>query len=231
LIEVAEPLGEALETSTSGGERRVAALATVDAMSTLDRRPRGSRPLVAAQVILAFVALLYVVELVDTLDRNRLDGYGIRPREVDGLDGIVFAPLLHHGWGHLVANTVPLLVFGFLILLAGVARWAAVTAVVWLVGGVGTWLTGQPHSLHLGASVLAFGWLVYLLLRGIFARDASQIALGAILLFVYGGILYGVLPGQPGISWQGHLFGALGGALAAYQFGASDRVSRRRLPR
>lgn len=200
-------------------------------MSTLDQRPRRSRPLVAAQVIAAFVALLYVVELVDTLDRNRLDGYGIRPREVDGLDGIVFAPLLHHGWGHLVANTVPLLVFGFLILLAGVARWAAVTAVVWLVGGVGTWLTGQPHSLHLGASVLAFGWLVYLLLRGIFARDASQIALGAILLFMYGGILYGVLPGQPGISWQGHLFGALGGALAAYQFGASDRLSRRRPPR
>ena len=209
----------------------MAALATVDVMSTLDRRPRRSRPLVAAQVILAFVVLLYGIELVDTLDRNRLDGYGIRPREVDGLDGIVFAPLLHHGWGHLVANTVPLLVFGFLILLAGVARWAAVTAVVWLVGGVGTWLTGQPHSLHLGASVLAFGWLVYLLLRGIFARDASQIALGAILLFMYGGILYGVLPGQPGISWQGHLFGALGGALAAYQFGASDRVSRRRLPR
>jgi len=209
----------------------VAALATVVVMSTLDRRPRRSRPLVAAQVIAVFVVLLYVVELVDTLDRNRLDGYGIRPREVDGLDGIVFAPLLHHGWGHLVANTVPLLVFGFLILLAGVARWAAVTAVVWLVGGVGTWLTGQPHSLHLGASVLAFGWLVYLLLRGIFARDASQIALGAILLFMYGGILYGVLPGQPGISWQGHLFGALGGALAAYWFGASDRLRRRRLPR
>jgi membrane associated rhomboid family serine protease len=209
----------------------VAALATLEAMSTLDRQPRRSRPLVAAQVIAAFVVLLYLVELVDTLDRNRLDGYGIRPREVDGLDGIVFAPLLHHGWGHLMANTVPLLVFGFLILLAGVARWAAVTAVVWLVGGVGTWLTGQPHSLHLGASVLAFGWLVYLLLRGIFARDASQVALGAILLFMYGGILYGVLPGQPGISWQGHLFGALGGALAAYQFGASDRLSRRRLPR
>ncbi len=209
----------------------MAALATVGAMSTLDRRPRRSRPLVAAQVIAAFVVLLYVVELVDTLDRNRLDSYGIRPREVDGLDGIVFAPLLHHGWGHLMANTVPLLVFGFLILLAGVGRWAAVTAVVWLVGGVGTWLTGQPNSLHLGASVLAFGWLVYLLLRGIFARDASQIALGAILLFMYGGILYGVLPGQPGISWQGHLFGALGGALAAYQFGASDRLSRRRLPR
>ena len=181
-------------------------------------------------MIVGFVALLYLVELVDTLDRNRLDGYGIRPREVDGLDGIVFAPLLHHGWAHLAANTVPLLVFGFLILLAGVARWVAVTAVVWVVGGVGTWVTGQPHSLHLGASVLAFGWLVYLLLRGIFARDAAQVALGAILLFLYGGILYGVLPGQPGISWQGHLFGALGGALAAYRFGATDRLSRRRQP-
>jgi membrane associated rhomboid family serine protease len=199
-------------------------------MSTTTRRQGRSRPLVAAQVIVGFVALLYLVELVDTLDRNRLDGYGIRPREVDGLDGIVFAPLLHHGWAHLAANTVPLLVFGFLILLAGVARWVAVTAVVWVVGGVGTWVTGQPHSLHLGASVLAFGWLVYLLLRGIFARDPAQVALGAILLFLYGGILYGVLPGQPGISWQGHLFGALGGALAAYRFGATDRLSRRRQP-
>jgi membrane associated rhomboid family serine protease len=199
-------------------------------MSTTTRRQGRSRPLVAAQVIVGFVALLYLVELVDTLDRNRLDGYGIRPREVDGLDGIVFAPLLHHGWAHLAANTVPLLVFGFLILLAGVARWVAVTAVVWVVGGVGTWVTGQPHSLHLGASVLAFGWLVYLLLRGIFARDAAQVALGAILLFLYGGILYGVLPGQPGISWQGHLFGALGGALAAYRLGATDRLSRRRQP-
>lgn len=199
-------------------------------MSTTTRRQGRSRPLVAAQVIVGFVALLYLVELVDTLDRNRLDGYGIRPREVDGLDGIVFAPLLHHGWAHLAANTVPLLVFGFLILLAGVARWVAVTAVVWVVGGVGTWVTGQPHSLHLGASVLAFGWLVYLLLRGIFARDAAQVALGAILLFLYGGILYGVLPGQPGISWQGHLFGALGGALAAYRFGATDRLSLRRQP-
>ncbi|WP_254185526.1 rhomboid family intramembrane serine protease [Nocardioides panacis] len=190
-------------------------------------RPR-SRPLVAAQVILAFVALLYAVELVDTLMGHRLDEGGVRPREADGLDGILFAPLLHYGWGHLLANTLPLLVFGFLILLAGVARWAAVTAVVWVVGGVGTWFVGQPHSVHLGASVLAFGWLVYLLLRGVFARDASQVALGVILLLVYGGLLLGVLPGQPGISWQGHLFGALGGALAAYWFGVRDRERRTR---
>jgi len=198
----------------------------VDGVSLPTSHAPRSRPLLAAQVIVAFVALLYAVELVDTLMGHRLDEGGVRPREVDGLDGILFAPLLHYGWGHLVANTLPLLVFGFLILLAGVARWAAVTAVVWVVGGVGTWFAGQPHSIHLGASVLAFGWLVYLLLRGVFARDAAQVALGVILLLVYGGLLYGVLPGQPGISWQGHLFGALGGALAAYWFGVRDRERR-----
>jgi len=198
----------------------------VDGVSLPTSHAPRSRPLLAAQVIVAFVALLYAVELVDTLMGHRLDEGGVRPREVDGLDGILFAPLLHYGWGHLVANTLPLLVFGFLILLAGVARWAAVTAVVWVVGGVGTWFAGQPHSIHLGASVLAFGWLVYLLLRGVFARDAAQVALGVILLLVYGGLLYGVLPGQPGISWQGHLFGAIGGALAAYWFGVRDRERR-----
>jgi len=186
-------------------------------------RPRAA---IALQVIVAFVALLYAVELADTLMNHRLDGLGVRPREADGLDGIAFAPLLHAGWSHLVANTLPLLVFGFLILLAGAARWLAVTAVVWVVGGVGTWLTGQPGSLHIGASVLAFGWLVYLLLRGLFSHRLSQILLGLLLLVMYGGLLFGVLPGQPGISWQGHLFGAVGGAAAAWWWGERDRSTR-----
>jgi membrane associated rhomboid family serine protease len=185
---------------------------------------QAPRPLVALQVILAFLALLYAVELLDTLTGHRLDQAGIRPREADGLDGIAFAPVLHLGWPHLLGNTAPLLVFGFLILLTGVARWFAVTAVVWVVGGAGTWLTGQPGSLHLGASVLAFGWLVYLLLRGLFSRRPGQVLLGLLLLVLYGSILWGVLPGQPGISWQGHLFGAVGGALAAWWWGERDRT-------
>ena len=178
---------------------------------------------VAAQVIAVFVGLLYAVEVVDTLLGNRLDRAGIEPRDIDGLDGIVFAPLLHAGWGHLLANTLPLLVLGFLILLAGVARWLAVTAVVWVVGGAGVWLTGGENTLHLGASVLVFGWLVYLLLRGFFSRSAAHVAMGVLLLFLYGGALWGVLPGQPGISWQGHLFGAVGGAWAASLLGRRDR--------
>jgi membrane associated rhomboid family serine protease len=188
--------------------------------STTDRAPRS---LVALQVIVGFVALLYVVELVDTLLGHRLDEAGVRPRQADGLDGIAFAPLLHSGWPHLLANTVPLLVFGFLILLAGVSRWLAVTAVVWVVGGVGTWLVSPPNTLTIGASVLAFGWLVYLLLIGIFSRTVWQVLVGIALLVLYGSVLLGVLPGQPGISWQGHLFGAVGGALAAWYWGVRDR--------
>jgi membrane associated rhomboid family serine protease len=192
----------------------------------------GTRPraLVAAQVIAVFVAVLYAVELADTLLGNRLDTAGVRPRDVDGLGGIVFAPLLHAGWGHLLANTTPLLIFGYLILLAGVLRWLLVTAVVWLVGGAGVWLTGGDDTLHLGASVLAFGWLVYLLVRGLFSRSTGQIVLGLVLLFLYGGLLWGVLPIQPGVSWQGHLFGAVGGVVAASWLGRRDR-ERRSAPR
>jgi membrane associated rhomboid family serine protease len=180
----------------------------------------------AGLVIVSFVALLYLVELVDTLAGHRLDAAGVQPREADGLDGILFAPVLHAGWAHLASNTVPLLVFGFLILLGGIARWIAVTVVVWVVGGVGVWLTGADHTVHIGASVLAFGWLVYLLVRGVFTHSVRQVLLGLVLLFLYGGVLVGVLPGQPGVSWQGHLFGAIGGVLAAWWLGQRDRDRR-----
>lgn len=186
---------------------------------------RRSTPGTALQVILLFVGSLYLVELVDQLSGSELQrAGGIEPRETDGVDGILFAPMLHGPWDHLLANTVPLLLFGFLLLLAGVRRWLAVTAVVWVVGGVGVWITGGAGTTHIGASVLVFGWLSYLLLRGVFSRSPAQIALGALLLVIYGGILWGVMPGQPGISWQGHLFGAIGGGLAAWQLGRADRA-------
>ncbi|WP_299052910.1 rhomboid family intramembrane serine protease [uncultured Nocardioides sp.] len=188
------------------------------------RTPERSTWLTALVWSGGFVALLWVLELLDqVLFRTRLDGYGIRPLDTgQGLTGVVFAPLLHGGFGHLVANTLPLLVLGFLILLSGVGRWLAVTAIVWIVAGIGTWLLGGLGTLHLGASSLVFGWLVYLIVRGVFSRRPGQIALGVLVLLVYGSALWGVLPGQPGISWQGHLFGAIGGALAAYLLARDD---------
>jgi membrane associated rhomboid family serine protease len=162
-----------------------------------------------------FAALLWVIEAIDVVLDNRLDSYGVEPRSDEGLLGILFAPLLHSGWDHLSANTVPVLVLGFLTLAAGIARGLAATAVIWLVGGIGVWLVAGSNSIHLGASGLVFGWITYLAVRGIVNRRLWEILLGVVVLLVYGSVLVGVLPGQPGVSWQGHLFGAIGGAIAA----------------
>lgn len=174
-----------------------------------------------------FVGVLWLSEIIDTALGNRLDREGIRPGSTDGLSGILVAPLLHGGFGHLVANTVPLLVLGFLVLLSGVRQWVAVTAAVWLIGGVGTWLFGGPGTVHIGASGLVFGWLAYLIVRGFFNREPTQILVGIAVFLVYGGALWGVLPGQPGISWQGHLFGAVGGVVVAWLM--ADRAVPRQL--
>lgn len=170
-----------------------------------------------------FVALLWALELVDVFLDHRLDRLGVQPRSEEGLLGVLLAPLLHAGWAHLEANTVPVLVLGFLVLVTGVGRGLAATAVIWLVGGLGVWAVAPPGAVHLGASGLIFGWLVYLMLRGLFTRRAGEIILGLTLFFLYGGLLLGVLPGQPGVSWQGHLFGAIGGAIAAWLLAERDR--------
>ncbi|HEV7450788.1 MAG TPA: rhomboid family intramembrane serine protease [Pseudonocardiaceae bacterium] len=182
-----------------------------------------ARPGQAAMIIAAFTGVLYLTEAVDTVLGGALDEEGIRPRQLDGLDGILWAPLLHHGWQHLAANTVPVLVLGFFALAGGVGQFVAVTATIWLVGGLGTWLIGSP-GVHLGASGLIFGWLVFLLVRGFFARSLMQILLAVVLFGVWGGVLWSVLPGTAGISWEGHLFGAVGGLLAARVVTRADRL-------
>ncbi len=170
----------------------------------------------AAVWVAGFVAVLWVLEGVDQVVLGEsLDGQGVRPRSEDGLLGILLAPFLHGGWGHLVANTLPVLVLGYLVLASGIGRGLLATAVIWLVSGLGVWMFSPTTSVTVGASGLIFGWLVLLLVRGFFTRSAWDIILGLTLFLLYGGVLLGVLPGQPGISWQAHLFGAVGGAVAA----------------
>lgn len=189
---------------------------------------------VGGATILTFVALLYVVELADQLSGNRLDRNGIRPLETDGLWGIVFAPLLHANWAHLMANTIPLLVLGFLMTLAGLSRFVWATAIVWILGGFGTWLIGNVGSScgptdHIGASGLIFGYLAFLLVFGFFVRRVWDIVIGLVVLFIYGGVLWGAMPvlGQcGGVSWQGHLCGALAGVVAAYVLSGPERRAR-----
>jgi membrane associated rhomboid family serine protease len=190
--------------------------------------------IVGGATILTFVALLYLVELIDQLTNHSLDVNGIRPLETDGLWGIIFAPLLHAGWPHLIANTVPLLVLGFLVTLVGLSRFVWATAIVWILGGLGTWLIGDWGSScgptdHIGASGLIFGYLAFLLVFGIFVRKVWNIVVGLVVLFVYGGVLVGAMPVLHqcgGVSWQGHLCGALAGIVAAYMLSAPERKGR-----
>ncbi len=189
---------------------------------------------VGGATIVSFIALLYLIELVDQLSGNRLDGNGIRPLQADGLAGVLFAPLLHANWAHLLANTGPALVLGFLVTLAGLSRFLWATAIVWVGGGLGTWLIGDVGSScgqtdHIGASGLIFGWLTFLIVFGFFTRAFWQIVVGLVVLFCYGGILWGALPVLNicgGVSWQGHLCGALAGVLAAYLLSGPERKTR-----
>jgi membrane associated rhomboid family serine protease len=173
------------------------------------------------------VALMWVLEAVDTVLDGRLDQGGIEPREVDSLTGVVTAPFLHAGFAHLISNTVPFLVLGALIAFSGLVRVLKVTAIVVLVGGLGTWLVAPSSTLHLGASILVFGYAAYLIARGLFDRRLAYLAVGVAVAFVYGSaLLIGLVP-RPGISWQGHLFGALGGLVAARVLASPRRQALR----
>lgn len=179
-------------------------------------------PRQAAIVVGAFTLVLYLIELLDTILPANLDRFGIVPRSVSGLDGIAWAPLLHHGWGHLLSNTLPVLIFGFLAMSSGLAQWIMVSATIWVVSGVGVWLVGND-GVTVGASGLALGWLTFLLVRGIFNRNFLQLVIAMVLFVYWGSTLLGVLPGNPGVSWQGHLFGAGAGVLAAWLVAMANR--------
>lgn len=180
--------------------------------------PAWLRP--AAPVVL-LLAVMWAVEIVDIAFRGRLDRFGVHPREVSGLPGIVFAPFLHAGFGHLIANSLPFLVLGGIVAYSGLRQFLQVTAIVIVGSGLGMWLFGASNSVQVGASGLVFGYLTYLLTRGFIAQRLSWI-LGAVLIgLLYGSLLWGLIP-RHGISFSGHLFGALSGVVAAWLLHRAD---------
>ncbi|MFB2938888.1 rhomboid family intramembrane serine protease [Aerosakkonemataceae cyanobacterium BLCC-F154] len=171
-----------------------------------------------AQVLIlgGTVALMWIMEFFDLIVfRGGLNYFGIVPGSAIGLRGILFAPFLHGDFVHLAANTIPFVTLGWLIMLRETSDFFIVTAISMLVSGLGVWLFAPPNSIHIGASGVVFGYLGYLLFRGYFQRSPGSILLSLIVLLIYGGMIWGVLPNQMGISWQGHLFGFVGGAIAA----------------
>ena len=177
------------------------------------QRPRSDRES-GLLLVGAMAALMWAVEVVD-LAAGDLDANGIQPREGDGLAGILLAPFLHGDFGHLIGNTIPFLVLGGVIALSGLVRVGAVTAIVALGGGLGTWLVGPGDTVHIGASGIVFGYATYLIARAWYTRRMLHLATGLLVLGLFGTtLLFGLVP-TPGVSWQGHLFGALSGVLAA----------------
>jgi membrane associated rhomboid family serine protease len=164
----------------------------------------------------AFIALFWSIQILNFfVFRGSLVYFGIIPHSVVGLRGILFAPFLHGSWGHLIANTPIFIILGWFVMLQETSDFFIVTALSMLVGGLGIWLFAPSNSIHIGASILIFGYLGFLILRGYFQRNIASIALSLMVLILYGGAIWGVLPFNTGVSWQGHLFGFLGGVWAA----------------
>jgi membrane associated rhomboid family serine protease len=197
--------------------RRTVLVVSVDTPTRpKDERARGF------VLVAALVAAMWTVEFVD-LVAGDLDTAGIRPRDADGLVGVALAPFLHGGFAHLIGNTVPFVMLGAAIALGGLARIAAVTVIVAVIGGLGTWLTAPAGTIHIGASGLVFGFAAYLVARAAYSRRPLHLVVGLVVLAVYGTTLLSGLVPTAGVSWQGHLFGALGGLVAARLLDRSPR--------
>lgn len=160
---------------------------------------------------------------VNTLLGGALNALGIIPRTTVGLRGILFAPFLHANLNHLVANTIPFAVLGWLVMLRDSRHFVPVTVFSMLGAGLFAWLLGAPGSVHIGASGVIFGYLGFLLLSGWYARSAASILLSLGVAAAWGGLVLGVMPGTPGVSWQGHLGGFIGGVMAARYFRTSRK--------
>ena len=179
---------------------------------------------------------MIIIQTINWATDYRLDQFGIDPRSWEGLLGVLFAPLLHGSWGHLWSNLVPLVIMGVLIMLSGVRQFVAVTVLVWLVSGLGVWLIAPANTTTVGASGIVFGWLAFLIVRGIWTRTWQHIVLGLVLLALYGSLFWtGIvkvaaadITGVVTVSWQAHLFGAIGGVLAAFLVAKADGPRRPR---
>ena len=168
-----------------------------------------------AVMILGFVALIWVIEVLNSFMGHRLSAWGIRPRTEIGLVGILLSPILHGSINHVLSNTIPFLVLGGLVALRGSQKFAGVSLFIIVVGGAGVWVLGRT-AIHVGASSLVFGYFGYLVANGWFDRRPLSILAAIAVVVLYGGLVFGVLPTQSFVSWEAHLFGLMAGVLSAW---------------
>ena len=187
-------------------------------MTSIETRSMSRMLKAQATVLGAAVALMWIVFLATIATGGALLSLGIIPRNLIGLRGILFAPFLHGSFAHLLANSIPFAMMGWFVMLRDSRHFVPVTAAAMLGSGLVAWTLGAPGSVHVGASGVVFGYLGFLMLSGWYARSVGSILLSIIVTVMWGGLVFGVLPGQMGISWQAHLGGFIGGALAARSY-------------
>ncbi len=177
----------------------------------------ASRLVGAFVVTFLLLGACWAVEVANYADEGALSNrYGIQSHDANTIWHIFTAPFLHASLDHIMANSVPLAIFGFLAALRGVSRFVVVSLIITVASGLGVWFLSAPGTVTVGASGLIFGYFGYLLARGFVERRPLDIVVGVLIAVLYGTMIFGALPGQPGISWQAHLFGLIGGVLAAW---------------
>lgn len=179
---------------------------------------------VGLRIATGFVIVIWAVFIVTYLTGGCLANFGIHPLDPSSLPFILTSPLLHANLSHIISNTMAGAVFAFLVGCSGRRVFWEVTLICTVVGGFGTWVFGGIGTNHIGASGIIYGWLAYLIVRGIFNKSLGQIVLGVALAFTYSGLIWGVLPTDPSVSWQGHLFGALAGILCGIFLTSDDPI-------
>ena len=162
--------------------------------------------------ILLFVGLLWLIEGVNLAMGNALNNYGIVPRDLMGLLGLLTAPFLHGGILHLLGNSLPLIIMSWLVSQQGTYRWVELSVFISIVAGLLVWLFARPAS-HIGASILIFGYWGYLMIFGLLSRSFKDMLIGLITVFLYGGLIFSFFRYNPSVSIEGHVFGALSGGL------------------
>lgn len=170
---------------------------------------------------LIFPALLWFVHLISYFFDLNFTGMGILPRKPEGLLGIVSSPLIHADFGHLISNTIPLIILGWIIFYFYPRVAFTLLVFVYFFTGLLVWIFAR-QVYHIGASGIVYGFVSFLFFSGVFRKDNTSISLALIITFLYGGLVWGVLPGWKGISWESHLFGAITGLIAAFLFRKID---------
>ncbi len=188
---------------------------------------RSAQPREGLVLLAAIVAVMWVVEVINTIDSNGLSSDGIYPRSLDRFWGILTSPFIHASFQHLIGNTIPFVFLGVIIALRGAARLALITGFIVVVGGLGTWLISPGPADTIGASGVVFGYAGYLLARGVFDRSLAELLIGIVVGVVWGAALLSSLAPHPGVSWEAHLCGGLAGIAVAWRLSHREQSGRR----